>query len=261
MLDEPAADAGPTDGPAGPSVSQPQPAFYAARPGGWRDWWNLLHVPYTAWHLAYVVIGAALAPHVSLTRLLATLLAFFLAVGIAAHGLDELQSRPLHTRIPSSVLVAVSATALLGAVVLGVAGLSRVGWPLVPFLTIGPLLVVAYNLELFGGAVHTEVGFAVAWGAFPVLTAYVAQTGTLSLPAVMAASGAFALSVAQRRLSTPARLLRRRVTRIEGQMHLDDGRVVALDGPMLLAPLETALRATSWAITLLAASLAVARLG
>ena len=25
----------------------------------WRDWWTLLHPPYTAWHLSYVVIGAA----------------------------------------------------------------------------------------------------------------------------------------------------------------------------------------------------------
>ena len=91
-------------GPEGAPV-----AFYAARPGGWRDWWNLLHAPYTAWHLSYVVIGAALAPHVDVSRLVATLLAFFLAVGIAAHALDELRGRPLRTRIPGPVLVAASA--------------------------------------------------------------------------------------------------------------------------------------------------------
>ena len=39
-----------------------RPAYYAARPGGWRDWWTLLHPPYTSWHLSYVVIGATLAP-------------------------------------------------------------------------------------------------------------------------------------------------------------------------------------------------------
>ena len=72
-----------------------RPAFYAARAGGWRDWWTLLHPPYTAWHLAYVVIGACLAPTVNLTRLVATLLAFFFAVGLAAHSLDELNGRPL----------------------------------------------------------------------------------------------------------------------------------------------------------------------
>jgi hypothetical protein len=221
----------------------------------------LLHVPYTAWHLAYVVIGASLAPHVDLTRMLATLLAFFLAVGLAAHALDELQGRPLRTRIPSAVLVAVSAAALAGALALGVAGLSRVGWSLIPFLAIGPLLVVAYNLELFGGMVHNDAGFALAWGAFPVLTGYVAQTGTLSAGAVLGAAAAFALSNAQRHLSTPARLVRRRAAVVEGRMTLNDGQVVAIDERALLAPIEQSLRALSWAVVLLAASLAVARLG
>ena len=62
-----------------------RPAFYAAGPGPWRDWWTLLHPPYTAWHLSYVVIGACLAPRVDVGLLLLTLAAFFLAVGISAH--------------------------------------------------------------------------------------------------------------------------------------------------------------------------------
>jgi len=245
--------------PHGPARARP-PAFYATRPGGWRDWWNLLHVPYTAWHLSYVVIGASLASHVDLTRLVATLLAFFFAVGVAAHALDELRGRPLRTRIPSALLVAVSCVALGGAVALGIAGLSRVGWPLVPFLVIGPVLVVAYNLEWFGGLIHNDVGFAAAWGAFPVLTAYVAQTGRLSVSAGLGAVAAIALSSAQRQLSTPARLVRRRATLIEGRLTLDDGTSTPIDEQTLLAPLESALQALSWAVVLLAASLAVARL-
>jgi hypothetical protein len=217
-------------------------------------------VPYTAWHLSYVVIGASLAPRVHLTRLIATLLAFFFAVGLAAHALDELRGRPLRTRIPSAALVVVSVVALAGAVALGIAGLSRIGWPLVPFLVIGPLLVIAYNLELFGGIIHNDVGFAAAWGAFPVLTAYVAQTGRISIGAGLAAAAAFALSSAQRRLSTPARLVRRRVTLVEGRMTLSDGTSVPIDERTLLAPLEQALRALSWGTVLLATSLAVARL-
>ena len=239
-----------------------QPAFYAARPGGWRDWWNVLHVPYTAWHLAYVVIGASLAPRVDLTRLLATLLAFFCAVGIAAHCLDELRGRPLRTQIPSSVLVGVSSVALAGAVALGIAGLSRIGWPLIPFLVIGPLLVTGYNLEAFGGVIHNDAGFAAAWGSFPVLTAYVAQTSRLSVAAVLAAGGAFALSHAQRRLSTPARLVRRRAVSVEGRMVVaGQAEAVPITARTLLAPIEEALRALSWGVVLLAAAMAVARLG
>jgi hypothetical protein len=247
-----------------PAASEPPPeprtAFYAARPGGWRDWWTLLHPPYTGWHLAYVVIGACLAPVVNATRLIATLLAFFLAVGVAAHALDELHGRPLRTRIPSGVLVVVASVGLAGAVALGIAGAVEVGWALVPFLVAGPVLVVAYNFELFGGALHNGAGFAAGWGAFPVLTAYVAQTGRLALAPLIASVGAFALSVAQRALSTPARLLRRRSAEVTGAVAMTDGGELPLDREVLLAPLEVALRTMSWAVMLLAAALAVARL-
>jgi len=244
-----------------PAPGSARPAFYAARQGRWRDWWTLLHPPYTAWHLSYVVIGATLAPRVTLVPLLAALIAFFLAVGLAAHALDEYHGRPLRTQIPGAVLLAVSVAALAGAVALGVAGTLRVGWVLIPFLLVGPLLVVAYNAELFGGIVHTDAGFAAAWGAFPLLTSYVAQTGTLSAGSVLAAGAAFGLSAAQRSLSTPARLLRRRATGVTGSITLADGDSLALDATRLLAPLERALRAMSWSVVLLAAALAVARLG
>ena len=245
---------------AGAGVER-RPAFYAARPGGWRDWWTLLHPPYTAWHLAYVVIGASLAPQVDLLRLIATLLAFLFAVGLAAHALDELHGRPLGTHIPTAALVTVTVVGLAGAIAVGIAGLSRVGWPLIPFMVLGPLLVVAYNWEIFGGLVHTDVGFALAWGSFPVLVAYVAQTGTLAASPAIAAVAAFALSMAQRRLSTPARAIRRRATDVTGHITMENGQSIPVDRRTLLAPLETALHAMSWGVVLLAASLAVARLG
>jgi hypothetical protein len=254
------AAAVPEESQAG-SATGARPAYYAASPGGWRDWWTLLHPPYTAWHLSYVVIGAALAPRVSLTSLLATLIAFFLAVGLAAHALDELNGRPLRTRISAPALVAVTVAGLAGAVALGAAGVARAGWALVPFMIVGPLLVVAYNAELFGGIIHTDLGFAATWGAFPVLTAYTAQTGRLALAPVLAAMAALAMSAAQRRLSTPARTLRRRSVRVEGSVTLADGQVTAVDQQALLAPLEGALRAMSWSLVLFAASLALARLG
>jgi len=237
-----------------------RPAYYAARPGGWRDWWTLLHPPYTAWHLSYSVIGASLAPRVQTSRLIATVLAFFLAVGLAAHALDELRGRPLRTRIPSPALVAVVVVGLAGALALGVVGVYWVGWTLIPFMVAGPVLVIAYNAELFGGALHTDFGFAAAWGAFPVLTGYVAQVGSLAVAPVLAAAGAFALSAAQRRLSTPARNIRRRAVRVEGSITFGDGRIVPITADGLLRPLELALRATSWAIVLLAAAMAVAAL-
>jgi hypothetical protein len=207
-----------------------------------------------------VVIGAALAPQVTLEPLLATLIAFFLAVGLAAHALDELNGRPLQTRISAPALIAVTVVGLAGAVTLGAVGVVRVGWALLPFMIVGPILVLAYNAELFGGIIHTDLGFATAWGAFPVLTAYTAQTGRLAPAAVLAAVAALAMSAAQRKLSTPARTLRRRSVSVQGSVTLADGQVTVVDQQMMLAPLEGALRAMSWGLVLLAASLAVARL-
>ncbi len=244
----------------GSETEETRPAFYAARSGSWGDWWTLLHPPYTAWHLAYVVIGASLAPLVNATKLVATVLAFFLAVGLAAHALDELKGRPLRTGIPDWVLGGVAAVALAGAVALGIAGVIKVGWVLVPFLVIGPVLVVGYCSELMGGVLHNDLTFGIAWGAFPVLTAYVAQTDRLTAAAVLAALAALAFSVVQRMLSTPARLLRRRASAVEGSVELTSGTSIALDRRTLLIPLERALRAMAGAIVLLATALAIARL-
>ncbi|HYK32314.1 MAG TPA: hypothetical protein VEV63_10140 [Streptosporangiaceae bacterium] len=239
---------------------QTKPAYYAAGPGRWRDWWTLLHPPFTAWHLSYVVLGAMIAPHVRLDRLVAALVAFFLAVGIAAHALDELHGRPLRTSIPSPVLVAVTVAGLVGAVALGAVGISRVGWVLLPFMIIGPLLVVGYNAELFGGVIHTDTGFAAAWGAFPALTGYVAEAGRLAVAPVLVAAAAMAMSAGQRHLSTPARLLRRRTAAVTGVLTLTTGETITLDAVRLREPLERALRSLSWGVVLLAAALATARL-
>lgn len=241
------------------------PAFYATRSSAgptrraWAEWWLLLHPPYTMWHLGYVAIGATIAPQFNATTLFGTLLAFFLAVGVCAHALDELHDRPLRTRIPAWQLVTVAVAALAGSVALGVVGLARVGPGLAVFIVIGVALTCAYNLELFHGRLHTDIVFAAAWGAFPVLTAYYAQARTLAVPAVLAAGACYLLSNAQRSLSTPARTLRRRVASVHGELVHHDGRRQPVTTTMLLAPLEAALKATAWAVVALAAALVVVR--
>src|SRR3954447_25270315 len=100
-----------------------KPAFYALRTGGWRDLVTILHPPYTAWHLSYVALGAAAAPTLHGDRLGAALGAFFLAVGVSAHALDELAGRPLGTTMKRRSLIALAVGGLAGAVAIGVAGL------------------------------------------------------------------------------------------------------------------------------------------
>lgn len=237
-----------------------RPAFYAMAPGGWRDYWTLLHVPYTAWHLSYVAMGAATAPTFDAGRWGLTTLGFFLGMGIGAHALDELSGRPLATRIPDRVLQGLAALSLMAAAALGAAVAAEVSWWLLAFVGFGAFIAVGYNLELFGGIFHTDLWFAISWGAFPALTAHFAQTGTIGWEAALVALACLFLSVAQRTLSTPVRRLRRQVAAVEGRLTLREGKEIPVDESLLRHAPETALRALAVALPLLAAGLVVSRL-
>jgi hypothetical protein len=236
-----------------------RPAFYALTPGGWRDYVTLLHPPYTAWHLSYVAIGAALTPAFAWDRLLLTLAAFFLAVGIGAHALDELNGRPLKTRIPNGVLVGLAVVSIVGAVALGVLGAFTMTPWIVVFIVAGGFIVVAYNLELVGGRFHGDFWFALAWGSFPLVTAYFAAAEQLDAVVAAGAVFAFLLSRAQRLLSTPVRDVRRRVTRVEGRIERRDGSSEPVTSELLLRGNEGALRALALATVALAAALVIMR--
>ncbi|HET7129743.1 MAG TPA: hypothetical protein VFJ93_11785 [Gaiellaceae bacterium] len=217
-----------------------RPAWYALGAGGWREYVTLLHPPYTLWHLSYVAVGAALAPHFHTDRMVWGIASFFLAMGVAAHALDELRGRPLRTHIPSAVLVALAVGSLAGAVAIGVGASIAWGYGLLVFVAIGAVLVPAYNLEL---AFHNDLGFALAWGAFPALTGFFVEAQTIRIEAVAAAAYAFTLSIAQRTLSTPVRRARR-----------------AEETTVGIAPLERALRLLTWTSVALAVALVAARL-
>jgi hypothetical protein len=237
-----------------------RPAFYALRPGGWRDLLTLLHPPYTAWHLSYVGFGAVAAPELHGDRLAATLLAFFLAVGVCAHAFDELNGRPLRTQLSDGVLVCLGGVTLAGAVAVGIVGAVTVSLGLLPFVAVGAFIVVAYNFELFGGRFHSDYWFAAAWGAFPALTAYWINALQIRLDGLLVAAACFVLSLAQRRLSTPVREFRRRTISVSGQQQLADGTIIELDAARLAAPFDDALRACALALPLLATGLVIARL-
>jgi hypothetical protein len=243
-----------------PAGGLDRPAFYALRPGGWRDLVTLLHPPYTAWHLSYVVLGAAVAPKVYPVRVVAALGAFFLAVGVSAHALDELNGRPLQTKLSRTTLIALAVAGLAGAIALGAYGMVVASPLLAPLIVIGALLVPAYNLELAGGRFHNDAWFGLAWGAFPAFTGYFANALTVRPAGVLVAAACFLLSLAQRRLSTPVRELRRRTIAVSGSQRLADGRELELTAERLSAPLEGALSALWLALVLLAAALLVLRL-
>ncbi|MCW2970034.1 MAG: hypothetical protein JWO23_1161 [Solirubrobacterales bacterium] len=237
-----------------------RPAFYALGRGRAGDLLTLLHPPYTAWHLSYFALGAAAAPHLHVDRLLWGLAAFGLAVGIAAHALDELHDRPLRTGLSDRTLLVLAVSSLLGALAIGIGGILTVTVWLTPFVVAGAVFLPAYNLELIGGRLHSDLWFAVGWGAFPAFTGYFANAERVALPGLLIAVGCLAMSVAQRRLSSPARDLRRRTRSISGVRTLPDGRSEDLSLSGLLAPLDGALAALSLAIVVTACALVAARL-
>jgi hypothetical protein len=241
-----------------------RPAFYALRRGGWRDLVTVLHPPYTLWNLANVGFGAAAATQIHTDRFVSTLAAFFLAVGVSAHALDELNGRPLKTELSDRALISLASVSLVGAVGIGIAGCIIVSPTLVPFVLVGGFFVVAYNLELFGGRFHTDFWLAFAWAAFPALTSW--WVNTLSLASVqtdvagaLVAAGCFGLVSVQRTLSTPVRRLRRRTVSVTGEQRLADGTVIPLSVTELAGPLDASLKGLSWAVVVLAVGLVVIR--
>jgi len=246
-------------GPGGPRREQRvsvAPAFYALEGGGWRDYWTLLHPPYTLWHLSYVLLGAALAPIPDPRIVAGSLVAFFLAVGVASHSFDELQGRPLGTRIPSAVLIVLGSLGLFGAIAVGIAAAAMLGPWFLGLVVVGAALVISYGLEV--PVVHSDIGFALAWGGFPVIASAAANGAPLGAT-IAATIGASLLSLAQRRLSTPVRRVRRRAVDVVGEVRYRDGTAERLDRQALIAAPEAALRLLWLAMLALSIGALVAR--
>ena len=235
-------------------------AWYDLRSKGWlRDFIILLHIPYSAWHLAYVVIGATLAPKMNWGVLGWTLLAFFLAMGIGAHCLDELNGRPLRTKIPDLVLILAAVISIGGAVAIGaIVGVRETVW-VIPCIIFGGFIVVAYTLELGRGFFHRDFWFGFAWGAFPVVTAYIAQAHTVSPVVGLVAVACLLYSLAQRVLSTQVRFFRRKVTKVQGYyFESNDFEIVPgvvgyghsynLEKQTIIGPPEVALKLMTWTV-------------
>jgi hypothetical protein len=234
-----------------------RPAYYAPVGSRSGDLVALLHPPYTAWHLSHVAIGAALAPRMDWRVLGATLLAFFLGTGIAAHALDERNGRPLHTTLSDRVLTVLTLAGFVGALAVAVIGAVELSPWVLAWAVIGIALAAGYALER-PPVLHTTLGFALAWGGFPVLVGYWAQARTVTPAAVAVAGAATLISMAQRALSTPARYLRRNTDSAEMVISRDH-REERWSDERILATWERPLRLLAWAMVTLALGLLASR--
>lgn len=177
----------------------------------WARWFNMLHWPYTLWHLSYSVIGAALATELNWALLGWTVLAFFLGMGVAAHALDLLQGDPLRQGINRKALAVVAAVALAGASLIGALQVfwGNVSLWLMIGILLGVLLSAGYNLEWPG--FHGDWQFAAWWAVFPFLVGYLAQGIDFEPMVVAVGMFLFITATVQRILSTRVRYLRRKV--------------------------------------------------
>ena len=114
---------------------------------------------------------------------------------------------------------------------------------LVPLVVIGALLVPGYNLEILGGRFHSDVWFALAWGGFPAFTGYFVNALTVRPAGLLVTAACVLLSVAQRRLSTPVRALRRHTVEVVGEQRMADGEIIPLDEELLEGVWQTIPRA------------------
>jgi lysylphosphatidylglycerol synthetase-like protein (DUF2156 family) len=234
-----------------------QPAFYAHIGSPWGDLFSLLHPPYTAWHLSYVVYGAAVASEFDLLHLAGALVAFLFGTGIAAHALDELHGHPMGTQFGDSVLLTLGVGGLMASLVVAVLGALVISPWTLAWATAGAFLAMGYTLE-WHHLLHTDLTFGLAWGAFPVLVGYWAQTEQLSIAAILIALAATLLSLAQRALSKSARYVRRNALAASLQAETDVG-VEQWPRDRLLATWEWPLRLLSAATVTLAVGLIVSR--
>jgi len=146
-----------------------------------------------------------------------------------------------------------------GAIAIGViVGMSETMW-VIPCVVFGGFIVFAYNLEWARGFFHHDFWFGFAWGAFPAMTAYIAQTHTVSWGIVGVAAACLLYSMTQRVLSSHAREFRRRVRGIEGVYYhygfgptcphcADGGGILPLTTEVIIGPAEVALKFMTWTV-------------
>lgn len=230
-------------------MSDHRAAFYARSGSRWADVISILHLPYTIWHLSYVAVGAALAATVDWLILAGTLVAFAFGLGIGAHAFDEVKSRPLATTLTDRALWGLGITAMAVSMVIAITGAIVLSPWVAVWGVVGVVLAVGYALEW--PILHTDPGFALAWGGFPVVVGYWAQTQSISAAVIVVAVGASLLSLVQRTLSTPARFVRRRTE--QSVVTFDRGR--QWERAELLQTWEGPLRLLAWTVVVFAAGL------
>jgi hypothetical protein len=172
----------------------------------------MLHPPYTLMVLSFVMAGAALAPSLSWPVLVATLAAYFLALGIGAHFLDQIPGMGSHyvRHWPTRALWIIGIAGVAAGLGIGVVGAVVLQEPVLLLLVIiQGICALGYPLApLFRGTLHRESVFALSWGSLPAITSYYAQSGSFSIPILVLAAAFAAVAILEIRVSRASRAAR-----------------------------------------------------
>lgn len=174
---------------------------------------GLSFLPYTLMNASYVAIGSLLAPGANLSRMEGMMLVYVLAVGVGAHALDAMApNKPWGDFLTRRQLTALASAGLVPATALGLWYALRVAPLLLPLGALELFLLLAYNLELFGGRFHKDFWFALSWGFLPVLVGFVLQTDSFSLASLFGGSFGFFTAYVEISASRPYKVLKRMPT-------------------------------------------------
>ena len=209
----------------------------------------MLHLPYTSMVLSYVLIGAALSPTLFVDRLVFTLLAYFLGLGISAHALNELNARHWGTSLSKADLQIAFLFSLVGALSIGLYGVevlynaSSGSLPptvLALLIALETFFLFAYNTNYAGGRFHNDLSFAFAWAFLPFLTSYFVNSLMIPVGAVLIGLALAATGMVEFNLSRWCKSFRRKSNVVE--VKFEDGSLMPISTALLIRNPERALK-------------------
>ncbi|MDG6990449.1 MAG: hypothetical protein JRM99_03385 [Nitrososphaerota archaeon] len=174
---------------------------------------GLSFYPYSMMNACYVLVGSLVSPAVNYDRMFGMAVVYLLAVGVSAHSLDAMApNKPWGDFLTRRQLAALAVGGLVPALAIGLYYAISAAPLLIPIGVAEVFFLLAYNLELFRGAFHTDFWFAFSWGFLPVLAGYVVQTDALALSSLAAGAFGFSTAFIEISASRPYKALRREGT-------------------------------------------------
>jgi len=148
--------------------------------------------PFTAYVLAYMTVGTALAAAVAgFDAYVWGVYALGLWLGLEGLHAIDLSDETVAVQYDSRVQFWVGVAGLLAGIAVGIYLASITTWWFLLFVAAETFLGIAYNVELFGGALHDfdrptgMANFALSWGFLPFLGGYFVTAGSVPLGALV----------------------------------------------------------------------------